>query len=197
MLYSVSMNTHRYARHLLILVALSLLVFVAVRIYLNRPATVVQSSKAPQLSPKNDLEMTDVSFTETEDGIPIWSLEASRANYRKSGQTIDLEDVAVVFYGSDKSIRSRLTAEKATADLESRQVVAQDQVVLNTAEGGQLKTDWLQYLHQQKSLSTDRKVVFNHLGARIEGVGMTYNLNDKRLTLESSVSAKVPFDFGR
>jgi len=189
------MNKHRYARHLLILVALCLVVFVGIRIYLNRPASVVKNVKETEPSAENDLELTDVAFTETEDGQPVWSLKAARANYRRSGQVVDLEDVNVAFFGSDRSIRSRVTASNATADLESRHVVARGNVVLKTSEGGQLVTEWLEYSHQVKNISTDRKVVFTHLGARIEGVGMQYSLNEKILRLDSSVSAMVPFDY--
>jgi len=187
------MNTPRLARHLLIVIALGLVVFLAVRIYLMQPESPLPEDAPTASSSGSDLELSDVTFTETEAGEALWTLKADKANYTKSAQFADFKGVEVVFYGPGKTRRAFLRAHSAEADLTTHEIVARGQVRLEMAEGGQLQSESLYYRHDEATLWTDKMVRFEHLGARIDGQGMTYTLEEKLLHLESDVSAYVPF----
>jgi len=187
------MNTPRLARHFLILLAVCLVVFLGVRIYLSRPDTPVSTDEATVVPSGKDLELRDVTFTQTEDGEPVWTLKAERADYTQAAKLADFYEIEVVFFGPDRLERARLRARSGEADLTTHQVVARGAVELVTVDGAVLKSEVLNYRHVDATLWTDSPVTFERLGARIEGQGMTYSLDRKLLHLESDVSAYVPF----
>lgn len=186
------MKKRRLLRHALVLGALLLVVIVSVQVYLNLPRTVKEISEEAPLSEGTDLELTDVSFTETEDGAPVWSLESSRANYSKSGRAAVFEEIEVVFWGEDKQERARLTADSGTANLETREILAHGNVHMLTAEGAKFRTDELRYQHIGKVLQTDNVVDFDYLGAKMQGKGMIYSLKSQKLEILSSVTGSIP-----
>ncbi|PLY04155.1 MAG: LPS export ABC transporter periplasmic protein LptC [Desulfuromonas sp.] len=187
------MNTPRYIRHLLVLLALCLVVVLGVRIYTFRSNPPAQDEDTVSVSADKDLELRDVTFTESEDGVPVWSLRAERADYTRNGQVADFQVIEVTFFSSEKEERARLTANSALADLSTHELTARGDVKLHTVDGGRLSTEVLNYRYQDKLLWTDRSVLFERHGVHIEGLGMTYDLEQKLLDLESSVSAYVPF----
>lgn len=190
------MKNTRYARHLLILVALCLVLFVAVRVYLSLPKDAVVSESPPQVSRGSDLELRDVAFTETENGHPVWALKATRASYSKSGQFAEFHDVEVVFFDAEHAERARMSAKNGSANLADREVIARGDVRVVTAEGGEMTTEQVRYRHQDKRLETDELVSVDYLGAQINGQGMSYSLLDKRLLLKANVDAYVQFSPG-
>ncbi len=190
------MKNRRPVRHLLVLIAVVLVAYVVLHIYRNMPGPVKDMAEETPVRQESDLELRNVAFTETEDGLPVWSLKAASANYSKSGQAVDLEDMEVVFFAPDKSQRAHLQAEHGTVDLVSREVIARGDVRVVTGDGAKFSTEELRYRHDRKELVTEKLAVFDFRGATIQGLGMNYLLDQKLLKLLTEVSADVPFTQG-
>jgi len=190
------MKSRRQFRHLLILVAIVLLAYVVLHIYRNLPGSGGEQVDDAPVRQGSDLELSDIAFTETEDGLPVWSLKADSANYSKSGQAVDLEKMEVTFYAPDRSARATLTADRGAVELGTREVTALGDVRVVTGEGARFRTEELRYLHAKRKLMTDDPVEFDFRGAQIQGKGMEYLLDERRLTLLSAVTAEVPMTPG-
>ena len=180
------------SRHLLILIALSIVVLVVVKVSRNLPKTVSEDRPVTPGSSQSDLTLTDVSFTETEEGRPVWTLQASRASYLKSGMVADFLQPSVVFYDSEQLHSVRLESDTGTADLSTNGVSLSGNVRARLEEGGQFATESLTYHHAERMLSANGEVHFNYLDSRITGTGLEYFLDTRKLEIKSDVQAFIP-----
>ena len=128
-------------------------------------------------------------LTETEEGKPKWDIKAQSASFSGSGGTI-LEEVEVVFYEKGEKFVT-VTADKGVYDRVTRDVVLEGNVV-GTAKGGErLSSHRLQWVSSEGRLFTEDRVKISGQDMVIEGFGMDFFSDLKKVVLKNKVRVEI------
>ena len=149
------------------------------------------------LSPANtsgvlpDQEVSDFVLTETDQGIPQWTLYAQYAATYSTRNTITARGIRVDFF-SDKGVKnSTLTAREGDINQMSRDMTASGDVILQSQDGTRMSTQHLQFLNHAQRIRTDDFVRVERAGDVLTGVGFDSDPQLKHFEFRSKVNATV------
>lgn len=128
---------------------------------------------------------------ETEGGRLRWVLKADSAQHFGERDETLLTGVHVDFYNATgDTIRSWLTAEEGVVDPETRDLVAQGSVLIETREGQTLETEKLRWDNERGKVISNHYVRLTNGENVIEGVGIESDPELKAYTIHSHVKGK-------
>ena len=176
-------------RHILGLVILFMLAgLIAVTVRGLRSTDPVQVLE--KLPENVDLALKDFSYTESQDGVRRWTVNAASAGYSRKDEMTRIEDLHVVFYDvSGRNEQVILTARQGRIDVQTRQLEVWDDVEVTTAEGETLFTDRLHYSDEGKLITTDAPVRYASEGMTVRGRGMRLDVVERTVHLNADVQA--------
>lgn len=99
-----------------------------------------------------DQEARDFALTETEEGAPLWRLNAASALTYSSRNRVIVKSLRVDFFDRDGKVSSVLTAREGEVNDRTRDMIARGNVVLQTAEGTRLSSEELQFSNQDQRI---------------------------------------------
>jgi LPS export ABC transporter protein LptC len=175
-------------RFLVILASLSALCVAGTIAYrMHRDAA--PTRKVPKLPLKVDVSLQRVHFTETKKGVKSWDLSAERAEYNKESDSTTLTGVRLVLTGKASTGDIEVTAERAEYRNSTRDVLLSGKVVGRSGSGMEFSTAKIAYVAARSQLETDQPVRFSDGGLQLEGTGMEFQTQTRRLKLMKDVRA--------
>jgi LPS export ABC transporter protein LptC len=131
-----------------------------------------------------------IRFVEDKHGEKTWELEAKTVHQYQEQNTIVLEDIKVTFYAKEGRTLL-LTGKQGKLYQDSKDVELAGDVVLNSSDGYQLKTQTVSYRHAERILSTSDPVEVEGEQLRLTGRGMLVNTEAKTFKILSQVKTQL------
>lgn len=138
--------------------------------------------------PENiDLAVSDLHYTQNEEGQRRWTLDADTAEYERDSGVAKLTTVKLLFYGAGNFGDINLTSDYGQLAQETRQVDVWGDVRLETEEGEKLFTERLHYDDQLRQLSTDESIRILSSAVELTGVGLWIDIDQGRMIVKDKV----------
>jgi LPS export ABC transporter protein LptC len=140
-----------------------------------------------------DEEVSDFVLTETDQGTPQWKLYARYAATYNARNVIVARSIRVDFFDEQGAESSELTAREGEIQLQSRDMTARGNVVLQTREGTRMSTQEMHFLNrQQRILSPIEQIVrVERAGDVLTGYGFESDPGLKHFEFKRKVQATV------
>ena len=153
-----------------------------------------QVSEAPEklLSSIKDganLSLGKIRQTATRDGKKEWSLDANSAHYIENENKAVLKELSITYFLSDER-RIYLNADHGILDTNTNDIEFSGNVVVKN-EDYQLRTERLNYRHEQRLIFTDDPVQISGEAANLKGDTLRYDLNAGKVVLTGNVAAAL------
>jgi len=142
------------------------------------------------VSDKVDLEVRDVNYTDVGASGMKWEIKADSARYLKNENTILFDRIRVKLVMSDGRILV-LTGDKGKANTETKDMEVAGNVEIVSDKGDKLTTDVLRYSGAEQRLHTQSAVKLENSRMQVKGMGMSFSLDEKTVSLLSKVKAIV------
>jgi LPS export ABC transporter protein LptC len=142
--------------------------------------------------PKNiDVSLQKIHYTETKGGLKKWDLVADKAEYDKAKDVIRLTVIRLVLAGTGKEGDVVLTADRGAFHTATKDVDLSGNVVARSASGMVFTTGQAAYASARSMVHTADRVKFTDGNLTVEGRGMEFNVETKKMKLEQDVTANV------
>jgi LPS export ABC transporter protein LptC len=155
----------------------------------------VQRSSAPaqETGELPDQEVSDFVLTETDEGRPQWKLFARYAATYNVRNVIEARSIRVDFFDEDGEETSELTAREGEIRLQSRDMTARGNVVLQTREGTRMSTELIQFLNREQRIVSpvDQMVRVERGGDVLTGYGFESDPDLQHFEFKRQVEAVV------
>ncbi|MFP5212437.1 MAG: LPS export ABC transporter periplasmic protein LptC [Acidobacteriota bacterium] len=180
----------KIAQGLILLLALGLSAVLAVGVWQgnvrkdNRPAAPQEESSGAEM------KLTDMEYTEMQEGKRAWTLNATNAMYYKDRQRSDLSSVRLTFF-TDDGKEIRLESREGTLYSDTKNIELRGDVRAVLPQGYELKTDKASYDHKGKSLASETAIQLNGPDVRLKGEKWAYSITDRKVSVEGAVEASV------
>jgi LPS export ABC transporter protein LptC len=140
-----------------------------------------------------DQEVSDFVLTETDQGTPQWKLYARYAATYNARNVIVARAVRVDFFDEKGAESSELTAREGEIQLQSRDMTARGDVVLQTREGTRMATQEIHFLNREQRIVSplEQKVRVERAGDVLTGFGFESDPDLKHFEFKRKVEATV------
>jgi LPS export ABC transporter protein LptC len=140
-----------------------------------------------------DQEVSDFVLTETDQGAPQWKLYARYAATYNARNVIVARSIRVDFFDEQGAATSELTAREGEIQLQTRDMTARGNVVLQTREGTRMSTQEMRFLNRQQLIVSppEQKVRVERAGDVLTGYGFESDPALKRFEFKRKVQATV------
>ena len=174
-------------RNFLLVLAMALAVILLAMIVMRyRPENNLQTI-VKALPEGVDVSLQDIDYTHIEEGRARWRLVALQVERQAKTSTLVISSPRMSFYDEQGEITGSLQAVTGAVSEDYRVVRLNDQVVLQNTSGYTLSTDRLTYDHDTQRVTTDSLVRFESNGLYLEGRGLIFHLQIKKLELNEQV----------
>ena len=136
-----------------------------------------------------DVSLQRVHYTETARGVKRWDLSAERAEYNKQGDVTVLSQVRLLIAGGAATGELQVTADRADYHNGSRDVTLVGNVRGRGEKGLQFYAPRVNYVAARSRLETGDRVRFVDAGLDLQGVGMEFDTQTRKVKLLKDVSA--------
>ena len=140
-----------------------------------------------------DQEVWDFALTETDQGTPQWKLYARYAATYNARNIIVARAVRVDFFDEKGAESSELAAREGEIQLQSRDMTARGDVVLQTREGTRMSTQEIHFLNRQQRIVSpvEQMVRVERAGDVLTGYGFESDPGLKHYEFKRRVQALV------
>jgi len=176
-------------RRFLVILASITALFVVATITFRMHQGGAPARKVPKLPLKVDVSLQRVHYTETRLGVKRWDLSAERAEYNKDTDSTTLSGVRLVVSGKAPTGDLQITADRADYHNRTRDVLLSGKVRGSSGSGMEFSSTRVTYFAAREQLVTSEPVSFKDGGLLLEGVGMEFQTQTRRLRLMKDVSA--------
>jgi len=133
-----------------------------------------------------DMTFLGVRVVEDRAGERLWEVAADRAIvFKGEGRAVltrEKEPVRITLYSDGRRLEA--TAERAVIWMERREVLLEGSILARSDQGITLRTDWVTWSADRRSLETDAPVTLERAGLTVEGEGMEADLTLERMMLK-------------
>lgn len=141
---------------------------------------------APRPESRPDMTFLGARVVEDRAGERLWEVAADRAVvFKGAGRAVltrEKEPVRITLYSDGRRLEA--TAERAVIWMERREVLLEGSVLARSDQGITLRTDWVTWSADRRSLETDAPVTLERAGLTVEGEGMEADLTLERMMLK-------------
>lgn len=183
------MIDQRKIRQLLALVIILAVLALAAAIAFKAYRGMRSGPVLPSLPKNIDVSLQKIHFTETKGGAKKWDLLADKAEYDKGGETVRLTGIRLEVAAAGKTGEIVLTADRADYRVKTKDVELVGNVVAKSASGMEFSTGRVAYLSARSLLKTADRVKFSDGALAVEGVGMEFMVDSKRVKILRDVDA--------
>ncbi len=140
-----------------------------------------------------DQEVSDFVLTETDVGAPQWKLYARYAATYNARNVIVARTVRVDFFDESGQQSSELTAREGEIQLQTRDMTARGNVVLQTREGTRMSTEEIRFLNRDQKIVSplEQRVRVERSGDVLTGYGFESDPGLKHFEFKRKVQATV------
>ena len=144
------------------------------------------------LRPPSSSEMTGVQFEQTRNGDQEWLLNAARFYSLENDAKMRFEDVHAWFFGDAREHEeTRIRSREALYNRATRQITLQGEVLIENEQGYEMRTDSLEYLADDKKISTTSAVLIQGGNIEVRGNRLLYDIATGNYTLAGNVVFKI------
>jgi LPS export ABC transporter protein LptC len=165
-----------------VLAAIALLV---VDLYKTSPKTLLKV-----MADNVDLQVKDVIYTDVGLSGEKWEIRADTARYHKK-ENLALFDRVQVKLVTPEGKTFRMTGDQGKLQTDTKNIEISGNVEILSDHGDRLRTDVLHYTHAKNAIHTDGAVTMWGDQMQIRGIGMTLNLKEGQLSLQSRVKGQI------
>ena len=139
-----------------------------------------------------EMKLTDMEFTEMQQGKRFWTLRASEAKYFQGQQRTALTSVRLTFFleGGDEV---RLESKEGVLYAGSKNIELWDSVKAVLPRGYELTTEKAAYDHEQRTISSDTAIRLTGADLDVRGTRWKYLIPDRQAVIEGGVKASLVF----
>lgn len=166
-----------------LVLALALLVVIALRFSPESQLETVLKALPEGI----DVSLEDIDYTHIEDGHPRWRLVSNQVERVASSGVLGLNDPELEFFDEQGQIEGFMSAARGEVSSDYQSVQLSGDVVLKHDSGYTLQTERIDYDHATRSVKTDAHVLMLAEGMRLEGMGLHFHVDEKRLQLNADV----------
>jgi LPS export ABC transporter protein LptC len=163
--------------------AVAVVLFIESRKSSNNPLLKIMSDKV-------DLQVKNVHYTDVGDSGLKWEIKADSAKYVKSENLVLFDRIRVKLVMTDGRTLV-MTGDKGKSNTETKDMEVSGNVEIISDKGDHLTTDILKYSGSEQRIYTDSAVKLENSRMQVNGVGMSFSLDDKEVALLSKVKANV------
>jgi LPS export ABC transporter protein LptC len=140
-----------------------------------------------------DQEVSDFVLTETDQGVPCWTLFARYSATYNARNLIIARGVRVDFFSRDGKGTSTLTAREGEIHQVSRDMTARGDVVITSAEGVRMSTEEMRFVNREQRIVVpdDRLVRVEREQDVLTGYGFESDPDLRHYEVKRNVSAQV------
>lgn len=176
------MTSRINARHLLAFLIIALSGALGFFVFQNYRGGVTEEIVA-SLPRDIDLSLEEISYTETRDGIPRWTLVADSAAHSVGEGRTRIANVRMTFHDVDEQGDVTLTAREGTLRTETREVEVEGDVIVRSPQGYTFFTDRLEYRESDRRIRTEDPVRIVSETMELTGRGMLLDVEDRTFVL--------------
>jgi LPS export ABC transporter protein LptC len=174
-------------RNLLLVLALVLAIILLALIAMQyRPENNLQTI-VKALPEGIDVSLQDIDYTHIEEGRARWRLVARQVERQAKTDTLVVSNPQMNFFDEQGQVTGSVQATSGEISEDYRKVRLNDQVVLKNSSGFTLFTDRLSYDHETRSATSDALVRIESDGLQLEGQGLVFSVQSKKLELNENV----------
>jgi LPS export ABC transporter protein LptC len=140
-----------------------------------------------------DQEVSDFALTETDQGTPQWKLYARYAATYNARNLIVARSIRVDFFDDRGAESSELTAREGEIQLQTRDMTARGDVILQTREGTRMSTQEIRFLNRDQRIVSplEQMVRVERSGDVLTGYGFESDPGLKHFEFKRRVQAVV------
>ena len=174
------MVTPRNIRYVLALLVTTAILGIVAAISFKGSRSALPEPVPKQLPQNIDVSLNNARFTEIRDGVAVWELVSSRADYDKAGENAFLTDVKMVFAKSRTAGSITVTAAKGEYASSSKNVRLRGKVHVVTESGISFDSESLDYLASPSLFRTADPVEFHHERLSLGAIGMELDVKTEK-----------------
>jgi LPS export ABC transporter protein LptC len=140
-----------------------------------------------------DQEVSDFVLTETDEGAPQWKLYARYAATYNVRNVIVARTIRVDFFDEQATVSSELTAREGEIRLQTRDMTARGNVVMQTREGTRMSTQVIHFLNREQKIVSpvEQRVRVERAGDVLTGYGFESDPGLRHFEFKRKVEATV------
>ncbi len=140
--------------------------------------------------PENvELGLDRVHYSQNENGIEIWVLDADRAAYQREDEELALTGVKLTFFNTGRFGDVTLDAVSGILRQKQKLIDLKGDVRIVTASGEQFQSETLQYDYSKRLATTDDLISMRGRQLYLTGKGMDLDLGRGTLRVRENVHA--------
>lgn len=174
----------------MLVVALGLMSVLAMGIWKSKAQKANRTVPVSESSSEAEMKLTDMEYTEMQEGKRLWTLTASEAEYFQEEQQTRLASVRLTFF-LESGEEIHLQSEEGLLSAGSRNIELWDSVKADLPQGYELLTDRAFYNHQQEVLSSSSSIRINGPDVQLQGSRWEYRIPEHRGMLEGGVQGSL------
>lgn len=142
--------------------------------------------------PENvDLGLDRVHYSQNENGIESWVLDADRAAYQRKAEELALTGVELTFFNAGRFGDVKMIAAGGILRQQQKLIDLQGDVLIVTSTGDQYRSETLRYDYATRLATTDDPISMQGRQLRLTGKGMTLDLAQGTLQVRENVHALI------
>ena len=152
-----------------------------------------QDTKPVQLKilpDKVDIQAEDILYTEIGGGNIRYEIRAKTAYYLKEKDIAEFKEINVTLTTPSGNTYT-IMSDRGTYDMASKNITLKGNVVVESEANDQITTDHLFYIAEDNKIYTEALVAMIYRNIELRGTGLTFWLDDRRLSLLKQVKATV------
>jgi LPS export ABC transporter protein LptC len=165
-----------------VLAAIALLVF---DLYKTSPKTLLKV-----MADNVDLQVKDVIYTDVGQSGEKWEIRADTARYFKKENLALFEKVRIKLV-TPEGKTFLMNGDRGKLQTDTKNIEISGNVEILSEKGDRFRTDKLHYTHEKSAVHTDGAVTMWGDRMQISAVGMTLNLKEGRMSLQSRVKGNI------
>ena len=186
------MISRKLAQGFVLAVALGLTAVLATGVYRGNTRKEQQAERLSEVRDASEAEMklTDMEYTEMQEGRRLRSLKASEAKYFQSEQRSLLTSVHFTFYfqnGEEASLHS----ERGILYAGSKNIELWDSVRATLPRGFEVSTERIFYEHQRQVIFSETPIQIAGPEGQLSGGNWEYSLQERKASLKGGVKVTL------
>ncbi|MEJ5366160.1 MAG: LPS export ABC transporter periplasmic protein LptC [Desulfosoma sp.] len=147
-----------------------------------------EASSAPSVD--SDIRLTDMDYTEVQEGKPMWRIKAHEAKYYEGEQKTLLTQVDLtLFMESDREVR--LASDHGLLHTGRKDIELWGRVTARVPQGYEVQTDKVYYDHEAQKIRSQSPVRLAGPQVDLQGNQWQYDLATSTVLVEGEVRALV------
>lgn len=183
----------KIAQGLIILVVAGLSIMLAAGVWKGKSQK-SQQEAAVTSPPDSEMKLTDMEFTEMQQGKRFWTLSASEAKYFQDQQKTLLQNVKLTFYVEKTGEEIRIESREGVLHAGSKDIELSGSIRATLPRDYIVMMDKAHYDHQKRIVKSEDPVHISGPGLNLDGRVWEYNIPEHIAQVGGGVNVSLVVD---